>query len=142
MCVLKTVYGDLFTCPPTSSMAHCVSRDLQMSQGIAHKFKTVFGCVGDLYSQLPRVGSVVYLSRPSRFIYYIVTKRFFYQKPQLGDYIAALHSLRDLVLSHSVTELAVPRLGCGLDRIPVSLFYSSLRSIFCGDSIIITVYIL
>ena len=142
MCILKTVHGDLFTCSPTSSMAHCVSQDLKMTRGIAHKFRTVFGCVGDLYSQSPRVGGVVYLKRRSNFIYYIVTKEFFYQKPQLNDYFAAIHSLRDLILSHNVTELAIPQLGCGLDRIPIPLFYSSLRSIFCGDSIIITVYIL
>ena len=142
MCILKTVRGDLFTCPPTSSMAHCVSQDLRMTQGIAHRFRTVFGRVEDLCSQLPRVGGVVYLTLSNSFIYYVITKKYFYQKPQLNDYFAALHSLRDLVSSHNVTELAIPQLGCGLDRIPIPLFYSALRSIFCGDSIIITVYIL
>ena len=141
MCILKTVYGDLFTCPPTSSMAHCVSQDLRMTRGIAHTFRTVFGRVGDLCSQSPQVGGVVYLTHHSRFIYYLVTKEHFYQKPQLDDYFAALHSLRDLILSHNVTELAIPQLGCGLDRISIPIFFSSLRSIFCGDSIIITVYI-
>ena len=142
MCILKTVRGDLFTCPPTSSMAHCVSQDLRMTQGIAHRFRTVFGRVEDLYSQLPRVGGVVCLTLSNSFIYYVITKTYFYQKPQLNDYFAALHSLRALVLSHNVTELAIPQLGCGLDCIPTPLFYSALRSIFCGDSIIITVYIL
>ena len=142
MCILKTVRGDLFTCPPTSSMAHCVSQDLRMTRGVAYRFRTVFGCIGDLCSQSPRVGDVVYLNRGSTFIYYIVTKKYFYQKPLLKDYFTALYSLRDLVLSHGVTDLAIPQLGCGLDRVPIPLFYSSLRSIFCGDSIIITVYIL
>ena len=112
-----------------------------MSQGIAHKFRTVFGCVDDLFSQSPQVGGVVYITRRSSFVYYLVTKELFYQKPQLNDYFAALHSLRDLILRHNVTELAIPQLGCGLDRVPVPLFFSSLRSIFCGDSIIITVYV-
>ena len=82
------------------------------------------------------------LALSNSFIYYVITKTYFYQKPQLNDYFAALHSLRDLASSHNVTELAIPQLGCGLDRIPIPLFYSALRSVFCGDSIIITVYIL
>lgn len=43
--------GDLFTSPPTASLAHCVSEDLHMGKGIATIFKKEFGRVGELKAQ-------------------------------------------------------------------------------------------
>ena len=47
---LTTVKGDLFTCASNASMAHCVSRDLAMSKGIAVLFKKKFGQIDYLLS--------------------------------------------------------------------------------------------
>lgn len=43
--------GDLFSSPPTASLAHCVSEDLAMGKGIAVLFKDKFKRVGELKSQ-------------------------------------------------------------------------------------------
>lgn len=43
--------GDLFTSPPTASLAHCVSEDFHMGKGIATLFKKEFGRVGELKAQ-------------------------------------------------------------------------------------------
>ncbi|VDI08671.1 Hypothetical predicted protein, partial [Mytilus galloprovincialis] len=43
--------GDLFDCPETDALAHCVSEDLRMGKGIAVLFKKKFGGVGELISQ-------------------------------------------------------------------------------------------
>lgn len=45
------VKGDLFSCPPTSSLAHCVSEDMAMGKGVAVLFKKEFGGVGELRAQ-------------------------------------------------------------------------------------------
>ena len=45
------VQGDLFTCPPTDGLVHCVSRDLRMGKGIAVLFKKKFGGVEELKKQ-------------------------------------------------------------------------------------------
>lgn len=45
------VKGDLFTCPATASLVHCVSEDFNMGKGIATKFKKQFGGVADLRAQ-------------------------------------------------------------------------------------------
>ena len=49
--VFSEVQGDLFSSPPTSSLAHCVSEDLHMGRGIATLFKKKFGRVGILKAQ-------------------------------------------------------------------------------------------
>ena len=43
--------GDLFSCPETDSLAHCVSKDLAMGKGIAVIFKKTFGDVEELRAQ-------------------------------------------------------------------------------------------
>lgn len=43
--------GDLFTCPETDSLAHCISEDCHMSAGIAAIFKKKFGGVQELLNQ-------------------------------------------------------------------------------------------
>lgn len=45
------VRGDLFSCPTTASLAHCVSADLCMGKGIANVFKQRFGGVEELKKQ-------------------------------------------------------------------------------------------
>ena len=45
------VKGDLFSCPSTSSLAHCVSEDMAMGKGVAVLFKKEFGGVGELKAQ-------------------------------------------------------------------------------------------
>lgn len=47
----KEVKGDLFECPPTCSLAHCVSEDLAMRKGVATLFKEKFGGVNELKTQ-------------------------------------------------------------------------------------------
>ena len=43
--------GDLFRCPATESLVHCVSKDLHMGKGIATLFKKHFQGVEELKSQ-------------------------------------------------------------------------------------------
>lgn len=45
------IKGDLFTCPSTASLAHCVSEDMAMGKGVAVLFKKEFGGVGELRAQ-------------------------------------------------------------------------------------------
>uniref|UniRef100_A0A9L0IPP2 O-acyl-ADP-ribose deacylase 1 n=1 Tax=Equus asinus TaxID=9793 RepID=A0A9L0IPP2_EQUAS len=45
------VKGDLFACPKTDSLAHCISEDCRMGAGIAVLFKKKFGGVQELISQ-------------------------------------------------------------------------------------------
>ena len=47
----STVRGDLFSCPDTASLAHCVSADMRMGKGIAVEFKERYGHVDELKKQ-------------------------------------------------------------------------------------------
>ena len=43
--------GDLFSCDPHASLAHCISADIAMGKGIAVLFKKKFGGVDELKRQ-------------------------------------------------------------------------------------------
>ena len=73
--ILREIVGDLFAAPSDHSLAHCVSEDLHMSQGIAKQFKNRFGNIEELLLQSPKVGNVVFLKSGERYIYYLVTKK-------------------------------------------------------------------
>jgi hypothetical protein len=45
------VKGDLFSCPDTHCLAHCISADVKMGKGIAVMFKTLFAGEDELRYQ-------------------------------------------------------------------------------------------
>lgn len=46
--------GDLFSCDQNCCLAHCVSKDLSMSKGIATEFRDRFGNINKLRAQSTR----------------------------------------------------------------------------------------
>lgn len=56
---IKYITGDLFK--SKDCLAHCVSKDLRMSRGIAVEFKRRFGGMLDLASQKKQIGEVACL---------------------------------------------------------------------------------
>jgi len=109
--------GDLFKCPASFSLAHCVSADLVMGRCIAREFSKRYGGKKELKEQGPEVGGTVYLKNQGRMIYYLVTKKRFFQKPTGGALLSTLVDLRQKMKEHGIRELAIPKIGCGLDRL-------------------------
>ena len=51
---LKYVKGDLFSCPATDALAHCISEDCRMVAGFAVLFKKKYGGVDQVLAQSER----------------------------------------------------------------------------------------
>ncbi|RUS30678.1 hypothetical protein BC938DRAFT_479088 [Jimgerdemannia flammicorona] len=133
----EELQGDLFSSPdPTDALAHCVSEDLHMGKGIAVPFKELFGQVDHLRSQRCGPGQVAYLTVPDtdppRRIFYMITKRRYYDKPTRVDFTSSLRDLRRLCEELGVTTLAIPRIGSGLDRLPKAWVDRQIRDVFEG----------
>src|SRR5689334_8122241 len=79
---LNEFVADLFVKSPShAALGHCVSVDLHMGKGIAVQFKSRFGQVPHLHSQNPQVGGVVWLKHQDRYVYYLISKTYYYNKP-------------------------------------------------------------
>jgi hypothetical protein len=125
--------GDLFDLEDYS-YAHCVSSCFTMGRGIAIKFKEKYGKVNELKQQLSnknnKVGEVCWLQNDKNFIYYLVTKEFYFHKPSYKSIEDCLLKLRDFVILHKVEKLAMPKIACGLDRKNWSIVRKMIIDIF------------
>jgi len=86
------------------------------------------------------VGHIAVLEREGRFIYYLVTKQFSYEKPCLADLVSSLKKMRDHCVEHDVKCLAMPRIGCGLDRLDWKDVKPKIEEVFSGLDINIAIY--
>lgn len=78
-----------------------------------HKFKQV----ANLLNQHVKTGGVAILKDQNRFLYYLVTKMFSPGKPTYRTLFSSLEALRSHVMENNVKALAMPTIGCGLDRL-------------------------
>lgn len=136
------VKGDLFACPKTDSLAHCISEDCRMGAGIAVLFKKKFGGVQDLLSQQKKSGEVAVLKRDERFIYYLITKKRVSHKPTYETLKKSLEAMKSHCLQNGVTDLSMPRIGCGLDGLQWEKVSEMIEEVFIATDIKITVYTL
>lgn len=83
---------------------------------------------------------MAFLRRGERYIYYMITKPLSKQKPKLYHVQQAIRSLRELCEQHNVTKLAMPLIGCGLDKLDWNEVRCSLEYEFQNTNIDVVVY--
>lgn len=115
-----------------------------MGAGIAVDFKKRFGRVGELKAQNTQVGNVavLHIAEENRWIYYLVTKARYNGKPTLESLRASLVACRNHAVENGVKCIAMPRIGCGLDRLDWKQVTRVIEDIFEDTEIVIKVYFL
>ena len=134
---LYEVNEDLFR--SSLALGHCVSKDFKMGKGVAKKMKFLFGPPSPSLRLLP-VGDVGVQNTPHGPIFHLITKRFFYEKPRIDQFEQAIISFRDEILRWGIREVAVPRLGTGLDRIPWGVVKRIILAVFNGYDVDVYVH--
>ncbi|KAM6924969.1 ADP-ribose glycohydrolase OARD1 [Xenentodon cancila] len=137
---LNYVTGDLFSCPVDEALAHCISEDYRMGAGIAVLFKKRFGGVHELKEQNKVMGQCAVLTREKRFIYYLITKKKFSQKPTYDSLRRSLEDMKSHCVNNEVMRISMPRIGCGLDRLQWAKVSEILEEVFKHTEITVTVY--
>ncbi|KAJ1139223.1 hypothetical protein NDU88_005598 [Pleurodeles waltl] len=137
---VQDVKGDLFSCPATDSLAHCISEDCRMGAGIAVIFKKKFGGIKELKSQNKKTGEVAFLKDGDRYVYYLITKKKASDKPTYDSLRKSLEAMQDHCLANGVKSVSMPRIGCGLDGLQWEKVSDILENIFSETDIKITVY--
>lgn len=133
----REIEADLFTVP-VASLAHCVSADLAMSKGIAALFRSRFGHV-DVLRRQEGVVRVLRYEHPYSHIFYLVTKQNFWDKPTYESLYVALVALHAIIVNERVTSIALPLIGCGLDRLNWNRVREMLFQIFRNTDLEMTV---
>lgn len=135
--------GDLFLAPASSYFAHCISSDFALGRGIAVEFERRYNLRREL-NQLficgdcGMVGRCVLLGP----VFNLITKQFYWGKPTYDTLRNSLISMRRLCSMNNITEVSMPRIGCGLDRLEWDRARNIIQDVFYSTDIEITVYVM
>lgn len=118
----KEIQADLFSMPEEYFLAHCISADLGMGKGIVVEFNKRF----DMKNKLVRkygnrldewdkndCGECILEDR----VFNLITKRNYWNKPTYDTLISALKDMRFQAINNNIKHIAMPMIGCGLDRL-------------------------
>ena len=126
--------GNLFE--SKDSLAHCISSDFKMSAGIARNFKRKFP-----YNFPESTNSPLFVQQlDDRFIYHLVTKKRFFQKPTYDSLRQSLEAMTNHANKHKVTQISMQEAGCGLDWLEWHEVERLIREICAQTNLSITVY--
>ena len=126
--------GNLFD--SKDSLAHCISSDFKMSAGIARSFKRKFPYIFPDNTNTPLFVQQV----DNRFIYHLVMKKRFFQKPTYDSLRKSLEAMTNHANKHKVTQISMPKVGCGLDRLEWHKVECLIKEICAQSNLTITVY--
>lgn len=117
----------------------CASADLRLGAGIARDFNREFN-VRPTLRKTYGTPVPMYTTCRSYHVYTMITKKSFWMKPSLHDMHEALKMLRAMCEQDNVQILAMPRIGCGLDRLRWLDVYDRILDVFDDMDIDIHVF--
>lgn len=137
--IYKEINGDLFSADEKFYFAHCISSDYALGAGIAVLFNKKY----DMKKKLKNIGSGTY---PDCIkidnVYNLVTKKFCWNKPTLSTLTESLKKMKEDIVKNNIKYLAMPKIGCGLDRLSWGNVSAIIKEIFEDVDIEINVYYL
>lgn len=132
---------DLFTMEKKYVLGHCVSTDCALGAGIALEFrKRIPEMPNALKVLTPKIGDAVpFNSRGGRVIVNLFTKERYFHKPSLETLTKSLISFRHVVREKGYTHVAIPEIGCGLDRLKWHEVRDRIQEVFKDEDLEIIV---
>ena len=129
--ILKEEKRDLFTVDNKYCLAHCISSDLAMGAGIAVKFQEKYNLSRRIRKN--EKGKITY---PNVYlignIFSLVTKELYWHKPTYENFKITLQMMKHMCGWNHIKYLAMPKLGCGLDRLSWVKVKEMIEEVF-GD---------
>ena len=125
-------------------IAHCVSSDFAMGKGLAKQIAAAYPEIKSslLSIENPQIGSSIAYFEPTdkKFIYNLITKNLYFEKPMYYHLSVSLCQLRAQLNRHGIKEIALPKLGCGLDGLSFETVYQMIADVFYNTDIKVYLY--
>ena len=121
---------DLFTMPHGYYLAHCISADFALGAGIAKTFDNVYNMKFKLYRNYDNYEYHGGDALPVDNVFNLVTKNKCWHKPTYDSLREALEMMREQLEFLDATKLAMPKIGCGLDRLDWDQVYCLICEVF------------
>lgn len=145
--IFREEQGDLFAEEVIREYAlcHCISSDFALGVGIAKVFAKM-GVKKKLCAEYPKRwegrGYCLFVEVGGVVVANLVTKKFAFQKPSLETLRQSLDDLRGQALERGLLRLAMPKIGCGLDKLQWEDVRGIIKDVFGKDEIeILIIYL-
>ncbi|MBP3657109.1 MAG: hypothetical protein J6K32_10495 [Clostridia bacterium] len=138
---------DLFSVDDSYCLAHCISADFNMGKGIVTEFDRRFGIGAQLRAAQPgyaahfRESGMTHDCIRTGRVFNLVTKERYSCRPTYASLRGALESMRDQCLESGVTKIAMPVIGCGLDRLKWEKVRAMIGEVFASAPVEILICI-
>lgn len=128
---------DLFTVGNDYYLAHCISADFKLGAGIAVEFDKRFGVRHKLFNKYPN-GYIEFMNKYhlngecilTYKVLNLITKKRYYHKPILGSMEEALLVMKEICVGENIKKVAMPKIGCGLDRLNWNDVSALIKKVF------------
>lgn len=136
---------DLFSVPEDYYLAHCISADFGMGKGIVVEFNKRFDMKRTLQIKYP---DFINQWSHNRWTYHcllegrvfnLITKERYFHKPTYETLYGSLQTMRQLAMQNNITKIAMPIIGCGLDRLNWDVVKHYIKQVFQDTDIEILV---
>ena len=141
----KEEVRDLFSVPDDYYLAHCISGDYALGAGIAVEFDKRFNMkqilnelVAGYWGYMKACGfngECILIDR----VLNLLTKERYFHKPTYDSMRDALRSMRAACAANNIKKVAMPLIGCGLDRLKWDKVSAMIQEIFANEDIEILV---
>lgn len=132
---------DLFTMEKHFVLAHCVSTDCALGAGIALEFRNRIPEMPDILLEMnPKIGDTIrFHTRGGRIVVNLFTKERYFHKPTKLSLITSLFVFRNVIREQGYTHVAIPKIGCGLDKLKWTEVREMIHEVFKDDDLEIVV---
>lgn len=142
--IFKEINGDLFESDEKYTLVHCISADCAMGAGIAKTFDDRMPKMKKLLKRTIREnnmqGYFAILYQGERNVINLITKERYWHKPTYSSLKTSLLNAKNIAIRNNIKYLAMPVIGCGLDRLQWSKVSVMIKEVFADTDIEIVVY--
>jgi len=136
---ITEINQDLFNIPQGFYLAHCISGDYALGAGIAKNFDKLYDMRFKLHKKYPipdgkkfaNVGRALLVDN----VFNLVTKPLYFHKPRYNDLEDALIDMQAECEMQHIKRLAMPRIGCGLDKLSWDKVKDLIEKVFADTDI-------
>lgn len=121
--------GDLFELVNDYPLAHCISADFKLGLGIALEFDKRYRIGSKLRVNYTVDGKVPQCIRVDN-TYNLVTKPKYWHKPTYKTLEGSLLLMKEQMLLQGEKRVAIPMIGCGLDKLQWGAVVELIKDIF------------
>jgi hypothetical protein len=123
---------NIFYVPKEFVLAHCISSDCAMGKGLALEFVKKYPDMKPILKNINKeVGnSIKYIADDGTIIYNLITKEYFYNKPTYLTMRDCLVNLKKDMNIYNYCKLAIPHIGCGLDKLEWNIVLKIIQQVF------------